>query len=129
MWSRVGPVYRRRRRRPQRHAADGMDLFSKRFWAAEEWADKRFTSRHVRELLAMDWISAYAAPGPKGPSILERDDAELSRAGRLVMRRQGIPDEGQASPGPAQRRNPAERIRHHAAWLQRGQPGGPAGCR
>ncbi len=56
---------------------------------------------------------------PEGPSIVERDDAELSRAGRLVIRRQGIPDEGQASPGPAQRRNPAERIRHHAAWLQR----------
>ncbi len=90
--------------------------------------DKRFTSRHVRELLSMDWISAYAAPGPKGQSILERDDAELSRAGRLVMRRQGIPDEGQASPGLAQRRNPAERIPHHAAWLQREQPGGPAGC-
>jgi hypothetical protein len=31
-----------------------MDLFSKRFWAAEEWVDKRFTSRHVRELLSMD---------------------------------------------------------------------------
>jgi hypothetical protein len=43
-----------------------MDLFSKRFWAAEEWADKRIASRHVRELLCMDWISAYAAPGPKG---------------------------------------------------------------
>jgi hypothetical protein len=106
-----------------------MDLFSKRFWAAEEWADQRIASRHVREPLCMDWISAYAAPGPKEPNILELDDAELSRAGLLVMRRQRIPDEGQADPGPAQRRNPAERIRHHAAWLHRGQPGGPAGCR
>jgi hypothetical protein len=43
-----------------------MDLFSKRFWATVERADERIASRHMREPLCMDWISAYAAPGPKG---------------------------------------------------------------
>jgi hypothetical protein len=41
-------------------------LFSNRVWAAEKWANKRIASRHMREPLCMDWISAYAAPDPKG---------------------------------------------------------------
>jgi hypothetical protein len=43
-----------------------MDLFSKRICAAGEWAEKRIASRDVREPLCVDWISADAAPSPKG---------------------------------------------------------------